>query len=65
MHTNLSALQLLGLIVGGVVTGVALIILLLGWLASLNGDDSGSGCIVLGGLFLVVAGYILTHTLFG
>ena len=56
MTSSLSALQVLGLVLAGIVSGAALLMLALGWLATFAGDDSGTGCAGIG-MMLLAATY--------
>jgi len=63
MTASLSVLQVLGLVLAGIVGGAALLTLLLGWIASMSGDDSGGGCLGLGVALLLIAGYVALRVL--
>ncbi len=63
MDHMLSLGKVLGLILAGIVGGAALVLLILGGVASLSGDDSGSGCAGIGGVLLLFAGYIAIRVL--
>ncbi|GEM_PF-2419501 len=58
MGEALSLVQLLGLILAGILGLAALAMVALGGIARLSGDDSGSGCLGIGGVLLLIAGYV-------
>lgn len=65
MYASLSVLQVLGLVLAGIVGGAALLTLLLGWISSASGGDSGesTGCTIIGGGLLLAAGYVAIRVL--
>ena len=63
MQASLSILQILGLILAGIVAGAALLILVMGRLASASGDDAGSGCSSIGLMLLAFAAVVAIKVL--
>ncbi len=63
MGDTLSLGKVLGLILASIVGGAALMVLALGGIASLSGDDSGVACVGIGGVLLLLAGYIAIRVL--
>ena len=57
MGANMSALQIMGIVLSGMVGGAGLLMLLIGWLSSSMGDEGGSGCLAVGLVLLGAAAY--------
>jgi len=55
--------QVFMLVLAGIVCGAALVLLLIGGLGNLGGDDSGTGCLGLGGMLLMIAIYVAIRVL--
>lgn len=65
MDTSYPIVQVLILVLAGIIAGGGLMILVVGWLASLGGDEASMGCASIGGALLVVAGFIAFRALSG
>lgn len=63
MGETISLEKVLGLILAGIIGGVALLVLILAGIARLSGDDAGSGCASIGGVLLLIAAYIAIRVL--
>lgn len=63
MSASLPILQGLILVVAGIVGGGGMMVLGIGWLGNLSGEEAGLGCASVGGVLVVAAGYIAIRAL--
>ena len=50
--------QVLGLVLASMLAGAALLLILLGWISSRFGEECGAGCMSLGWVLLLLAGFV-------